>query len=82
MIEAGNVRTIRDQTFEVVIDLVHLESLVTSTNDVSLEIQSRIQTAIIVASSDCIHNCSRSIFAIHQIHYLKDLDPPGPTVWH
>jgi hypothetical protein len=54
MIAAGNDRTIRDvgqsvaigdKHFEVVKDFVYLGSLMTPTNDVSLEIQRRIQTA-------------------------------------
>jgi Reverse transcriptase (RNA-dependent DNA polymerase) len=54
MIAAGSERTIRnvgqsvafgDKTFEVVKELVYLGSLVTPNNDVSLEIQRRIQTA-------------------------------------
>jgi hypothetical protein len=59
MIAARNDRTIRDvgqsvaigdKHFEVVKKFVYLGSLVTPTNDVSLEIQRRIQTA------DTIHN--------------------------
>jgi hypothetical protein len=55
MIAAGNERTIRgvgqsvafgDKNFEVVKEFVYLESLVTPNKDVSLEIQSRIPTAI------------------------------------
>jgi hypothetical protein len=45
MIAAGNDRTIGDKHFEVVKDFVYLGSLMTPTNDVSLEIQRRIQTA-------------------------------------
>ena len=54
MIAAGTDRTIRDvgqsvafgdKTFEVVKEFVYLGSLVTPNNDVSLEIQRRIQTA-------------------------------------
>jgi hypothetical protein len=54
MIAARNDRTIRDvgqsvvigdKHFEVVKELVYLGSLMTPTNDVSLEIQRRIQTA-------------------------------------
>jgi hypothetical protein len=54
MISAGNERMIRDvgqsvafgdKTFEVVKEFVYLGSLVTPNNDVSLEIQRRIQTA-------------------------------------
>jgi hypothetical protein len=54
MIAARNDRTIRDvrqsaaigdKHFEVVKEFVHLGSLMTPTNDVSLEIQRRIQTA-------------------------------------
>jgi hypothetical protein len=52
--KVGNERTIRDvgqsvafgdKTFEVVKEFVYLRSLVTPNNDVSLEIQRRIQTA-------------------------------------
>jgi hypothetical protein len=54
MIAAPNDTTIRDvgqsvaigdKHFEVVKEFVYLESLMTPTNDVSLEIQRRIQTA-------------------------------------
>jgi hypothetical protein len=54
MIAAPNDRTIRDvgqsvaigdKYFEVVIEFVYLGSLITPTNDMSLEIQRRIQTA-------------------------------------
>jgi hypothetical protein len=54
VIEVGNDRTIRDvgqsvaigdKHFEVVKEFVYLGSLMTPTNDVSLEIQLRIQTA-------------------------------------
>jgi hypothetical protein len=50
MIAARNDRTIRDvgqrnKHFEVVKEFVYLGSLMTPTNDVSLEIQQRIQTA-------------------------------------
>jgi hypothetical protein len=54
MIAARNDRTIRDveqsvaigdKHFEVVKEFVYLESLMTPTNDVSLEIQRRIQIA-------------------------------------
>jgi hypothetical protein len=51
MIAARNDRTIRDvaigdKHFEVVKEFVYLGSLMTPTNEVSLEIQRRIQTAI------------------------------------
>jgi hypothetical protein len=46
MIAARNDRTIRgDKHFEVVKEFVYLGSLMTPTNDMSLEIQRRIQTA-------------------------------------
>jgi hypothetical protein len=52
-----------DKTFEVVKEFVYLGSLVTPNNDVSLEIQKRIQTD---ASSDCANNCSRGVFHVQQ----------------
>jgi hypothetical protein len=48
-----------DKHFEAVKELVYLESLMTPTNDVSLEVQRRIQ---IGASSDCANICSRATF--------------------
>jgi hypothetical protein len=54
MIVAGTETTIRDvghsmafgdKSFEIMKEFVYLESLVTPNNDVSLEIQRRIQTA-------------------------------------
>jgi hypothetical protein len=73
VIAAGNGRTIRDigqsvgcgnKTFEVVNKFVNLGSLVTPNNDMSLEIQRKIQTA------------NRCFF---KIHHLQDLDPSGPV---
>jgi hypothetical protein len=43
--DVGLSLAIGDKHFEVVKELVYLESLMTPTNDVSLEIQRRIQTA-------------------------------------
>jgi hypothetical protein len=45
MIAAGNERTIRDETFEVVKENVYFGSLVAPYNDVSQKVQRRIQTA-------------------------------------
>jgi hypothetical protein len=44
-------------------------SLVTPNNDVSLEIQMRIQTA------------NRSFFGLRKINHLQDHDPPDLAVW-
>jgi F0F1-type ATP synthase alpha subunit len=82
MIAAGNKRTIRDvgqsvafgdKTFEVIKEFVYLGSLVTPKNDVSLDIQIRIQTAE--------ENPVEASFTSNKIHHLQDLDPPGPAVW-
>jgi hypothetical protein len=43
--DVGKSVAIGDKHFEVVKDFVYLGSLMTPTNDVSLEIQQRIQTA-------------------------------------
>jgi hypothetical protein len=43
--DVGQSVVIGDKDFEVVKEFVYLESLMTPTNDVSLEIQRRIQTA-------------------------------------
>jgi hypothetical protein len=71
MISAWNDRTIRDKSqsvvigdkhFEVVKEFVYLGPLLTPKNDVSLEIQRRIQSVQIGASSDCTNICSRATF--------------------
>jgi hypothetical protein len=75
MIAARNDKTIRDvgqsvaigdNQFEVVKKFVYLGSLMTPTNDVSLEIQRRIQTA------------NRCFFGLRK--HSQDLDPPSPTL--
>jgi hypothetical protein len=45
IVDAGHNVAFGDKNFEVVNELVYLEALVTLKNDVSLEIQRRIQTA-------------------------------------
>jgi hypothetical protein len=72
MIAARNDRTIHDvgqsvaigdKHFGVVKEFVYLGYVMIPTNDVSLEIQRRLQ---IVASSDCANICSRATFAARQ----------------
>jgi hypothetical protein len=74
MIAARNDRTIRDvgqsvaigdEHFEVVKECVYLGSLMTPTNDVSLEIPQKIRTAN-RAFSDCANICSRATFHVRQ----------------
>jgi hypothetical protein len=86
MITAWNDRTIRDvgqsvvigdKHFEIVKEFVDLGSLMTPTNDVSLEIQRRIQTAN-RCFSDCDNICSQA--TPDKIHHSQDLDPPSPAV--
>jgi hypothetical protein len=57
--------------FEVVREFVYLGSLMTPTNDVSLEIQRRIQTVQISAVEPP--------FTPDKIHHSQDLDPPSPA---
>jgi hypothetical protein len=52
---------IGDKQFEVVKEFVYLGSLMTPTNDASLEIQRRLRLQI-GASSDCANICSRATF--------------------
>jgi hypothetical protein len=79
MIAAQNDRTIRDvgqnvaigdKHFEVVKEFVYLVSVMTSTNDVSLEIQRRIQPA-----NRCFFGLRkhlRSPFTPGKIHHSQD----------
>jgi hypothetical protein len=81
MITARNDRTIRDveqsvaigdKHFEVVKEFVYLGSLTTPTNDVSLEIQQRIQTANrcffgLRKHLQSSHLSRRTKFTIHKI---------------
>jgi hypothetical protein len=71
MIVALNDTTIRDvgqsvangdKHFEVVKEFVYLGSLMTPTNDVSLEVQLYNEESILLigASSDCTNICSRA----------------------
>jgi hypothetical protein len=81
MIAARNDMTICDvgqsvaKHFEVVKEFVYFGSLMTPTNDVSLEIQRRIQTA-----NRCFFGL-RKLFTPHQIHHSQDLDPLSPALW-
>jgi hypothetical protein len=83
MIAARNDRTIRevgqslaigDKHFEIVEEFVYLGSLMTPTNDVSLEIQRRVQTA-----NRCFFSVEPS-FTPDIIHYSQNLDPPSPDL--
>jgi hypothetical protein len=71
-----NDRTIRnveqsvaigDKHFEVVKEFVYLGSLMTPTNDVSLEMQRRTSAV-------------EPPFTPHKIHHLQDLDLPSPAL--
>jgi hypothetical protein len=85
MIAALNDTTIRDvgqsvaigeKQFEIVEEFVHLESLMTPANDVSLEIQRRIQTA-----NRCFFGLRKyPPFTPDKIHHSQDLDPPSPAL--
>jgi hypothetical protein len=73
---------IGDKHFEVVKDFVYLGSLMTPTNDVSLEIQRRIQTA-----NGCFFGLRKHLqtsveppFTPDKIHHSQDLDPPSPAL--
>jgi hypothetical protein len=75
MIAARNDRMIRDvgqsvaigdKHFEVVKEFVYLESLMTTTNDVSLEIQRRIQTA-----NRCFFGLRKHLQSSHLSHQTK-----------
>jgi hypothetical protein len=66
--DVGQSVAFGDKTIEVVKEFVYLDSLVTSNNDINLEIQRRIQVVRPSVKSNKIHN-------------FKDLDPPGPTIW-
>jgi hypothetical protein len=88
MIAAQNDRKIRDvgqsvatgyKNFDVVKEFVYLGSLMTPTNDVSLEIQKKSQTAI-GASSDCVNICGRATFYARQNSLALDLDMPSPAL--
>jgi hypothetical protein len=75
--DVGQSVAIGDKHFEVVKEFVYLGSLMTPTNDVSLEIQQRIQTANIrTAQTSAIE----PPFTPDRIHYSEDLDPPSPAL--
>jgi hypothetical protein len=89
MIAAQNEMTIRDvgqsvaigdKNFEVK-EFVYLGSLMTTTNDVSLEIQRRIQPA-----NRCSFRLRAQTSAVEPhftpdiIHHSQDLDPPSPEL--
>jgi hypothetical protein len=46
----------------------------TPTNDVSLDIQRKVQTAISTAQTSAPST-------LDKIHHSQDLDPPSPTLW-
>jgi hypothetical protein len=58
-------------------NLCTLGSLMTPTNDVSLEIQRRIQTAKRTAQTSAI----KPPFTPDKIHHSQDLDPLSPALW-
>jgi hypothetical protein len=81
MIAARNDRTIRDvrqsvaignKHFEVVKEFVYLGSLITPTNEVSLEIKRKIQ----IPQTSAVE----PPFTPDKIHRSQDLDPPNPAL--
>jgi F0F1-type ATP synthase alpha subunit len=70
--EVGQSMAIGDKHFEVVKEFVYLGSLMTPTNDVSLEIQRRIQTA-----NRCFFGLRKHL---QSSHLSQDLDPPSPAL--
>jgi hypothetical protein len=89
MIAAQNDRTIRDVEqsvaigdthFEFVKEFVYQESLITQTNDVSLEIQRRIQTANRFFFGLRIDLQSSQLSRQKKNHHSQDLDPPSSAL--
>jgi hypothetical protein len=89
MIAARNDRTIRDlgqivaigdKHFEAFKEFVYLGSLMTPTNDVSLEIQRKIQTG-----NRCFFELRKHLrlsYLSRKTHHSQDLDPPSPAQRH
>jgi hypothetical protein len=82
---ARNDRTIRavgqsvaigDKHFEVVKEFLYLRSLMTPTNDVSLEVQRRIQVLLWTAQTSAVD----PPFTLDKIHHSQDLEPPSPAL--
>jgi hypothetical protein len=76
-------KTWGDKHFEVVKEFVYLGSLMTLMNNVSLEIQRRIQTANTCFSGLRKHLQSQkkyTPFTPHKIHHSEDFDPPCPAL--
>jgi hypothetical protein len=85
MIVARHDRTIRDVGQSVAIgdkhfeddkEFVFLESLMTTTNDVSLEIQRRIHTV-----NGCFFGLRKHPYTPDKIQHSQDLDQPSPALW-
>jgi hypothetical protein len=78
--DVGQSVVIGDKHFEVVKEFVYLGSLMTPTNDVSLEIQRRIQTANRCFFGLRKHLAVEPPFTPDQNHHSQDLDPPSPAL--
>jgi hypothetical protein len=75
--DVGQSLAIGDKHFEVVKEFVYLESLMTPTNDMSLEIQRKIQTA-----NRCFFGLRKNLppYTSDKIHHSQDLDLPSPVL--
>jgi hypothetical protein len=76
--DVGQSVAIGDNHFEVIKEFVYLGSVMTPTNDVSLEIQRRIQTANRYFFG--LRKHLRPLFTPDKIHHSQDLDPPSPAL--
>jgi hypothetical protein len=74
--DMGQRVTIGDKHFEVVQKFVYLGSLMTPTNDVSLEIQRRIQTA-----NMCFFGLRKHLQSSNLSRQTQDLDLHSPVLW-
>jgi hypothetical protein len=73
--DVGQSVTIGDKDFEIVKEFVYLETLMTPTNDVSLEIQRRIQTLVLFRTAQT--SAVELPFTPGKIHHSQYLDPPS-----
>jgi hypothetical protein len=77
ILDVGQSVAIGDKHFEVVEEFVYLGSLKTTTNDVSLEIQRRIQMA-----NRCFFRLHKHLqsFTRAKIQHSQDVDPPSSAL--
>jgi hypothetical protein len=68
ILDVGQSVTIGDKHFEVVKECVYLGSLITPTNDVSLEIRTAQTSSV------------EPPFAPDKIHHSQNLDSPSPAL--